>query len=220
MTDWQIRLPYRYRDESYVDVASNARALEGDESQVVRQLVISARLDGVAETAGELLDYIDGLEPPERRELLDRARVDCGLPTTAEVDAHRQRPLIVRTTGAGGGFPNCADPDCNAVPMRAGIFFDPGVARWWCDAHVDQAGAGDMEPVGSGIVLSPSGVPIPYSPAADAADREREASDRARREKEAAIRAVEAAELAASKRARDEAHRQELPEHLRRMAPA
>ena len=75
-----------------------------------------------------------------------------------------------------------------------------------------------MEPVGSGIVLSPSGVPIPFDPVADAADREREQGHRAKREHEAEIRAVEAAELRASNQARDAAHRSELPEHLRRVA--
>jgi hypothetical protein len=115
----------------------------------------------------------------------------------------------------GGGFPECADPECNAVPMRLGIFYNPGVRRWWCPNHADRAEPGDLEPRGSGLRLSPSGVPIEFNPAADSADRERAASRRARSDAEAGIRAAEAAEQRASKQARDAAHRRELPAHLR-----
>jgi hypothetical protein len=123
----------------------------------------------------------------------------------------------VRTAGAGGGFPTCPAEDCDAVPIRpgVGVFYTPNVRRWWCPAHEHLAEPGDLEPRGSGIVYSPAGVPIPYDPAADAADREREQSRRAQLQTEAEIRAVEAAEAHASKQARDEAARSELPPHLR-----
>ena len=216
MSRWNIQIPHRDPGDSLVEVAGLARHLDGDDRLVARAIALGARLDGLA-TAGELIDRIGALEPQERRKMLDHARAEVGLPSTAEVDAAQRatQPLIVRTTGAGGSFPSCADPECNAVPMRLGGFYNPAVRRWWCPNHVDQAEPGDLEPRGSGIKLSPSGVPIPDDPAADAADLDREASRRTQLEAEAEIRAIEAAEHRRSREARDEAHQRELPEHLR-----
>jgi hypothetical protein len=217
MTDWAIRIPHRDRYEPLSAVAGNVRHLPAEDREVAREIILNARLEHGIETAGGLLDHLGALEPHERRQLLDQARAEQGLPSTGEIDAQRPAPLTLRNV-AGGGFPSCAAEECNAAPMRLGIFYDPGVRKWWCPTHVDQAEPGDLEPRGSGLKLSPSGVPIDDNPGADAADRAREASRRAQLEAEAGIRAVEAAELRASNQARDEAHRRELPEHLRELA--
>ena len=92
----------------------------------------------------------------------------------------------------------------------------PGVKRWHCPAHEHLADRATSKRPGEGIKLSPSGVPIPDDPAADAADRDRERSRRAQRKAEAETRAVEAAERRASNEARDAAHQTELPHPLRR----
>ena len=86
---WTIEIPHRSRDESLVDTAANVRHLPADDRGVMREIVLGARLDGLR-TAGELLDHVAGLEPHERRAMLDRARADCGLASTSEVDARRR----------------------------------------------------------------------------------------------------------------------------------
>jgi hypothetical protein len=215
---FMISVPHRSADESLVAVAGHTRVL-GQDGPVMRELVISARLDGVAATAGQLIAHLDQLEPHERRAMLNTARKACGLPSVEEVEASRPKPfdLTVRTTGPSGAFPSCPAEGCTASPTRYGAFYTPDARKWWCPNHEHLAEPGDLEPRGSGLVYSPAGVPIDFNPAADEADREREASRRAQLQAEGEIRAVEAAELRASNRARDEAHRSELPEHLRRL---
>jgi hypothetical protein len=215
MTDWAIHLPHRGdRSAPLSTVSEAARHLPQDEDRAVtRQLVMDWRLGGLS-TVGDALDLVGALESPERRALLDRTRVECGLPSTAEVEAAKPKPLQVRTVGRSA-FPECAAEGCSSAPMRAGIFYNPGVVRWHCPTHEHLAEPGDLEPRGSGLVLSPSGSLINFDPAADAADREREASRRSQLAAQAADRAAEAAELRASKQASDAAHRQELPAYFR-----
>jgi hypothetical protein len=214
---WTISIPHRDRAESLVDVAGHTRVL-GQDGPVIRELVISARLDGIAATAGQLMDHLEGLEPHERRAMLNAARKECGLPTLEEVEAARPQPLQVRRVSSAP-FPGCAATGCHAAPVRAdtGGFYHPRVRKWWCPAHEHLAEPGDLEPPGSGIKLSPAGVPIPDDPAADERDRVREESRRAQLQAQAEIRAVEAAQRRASDQARDRAHQSELPEHLRRI---
>ena len=98
MSRWQILIPHKSRDESLIDVASHARLLEQDEDrEVTRQIVLQAHIDGVAKTAGELLEHVGGLDPHERRALLDAARIAVGLEATDDVDARERRnaPLAV-----------------------------------------------------------------------------------------------------------------------------
>jgi hypothetical protein len=148
--------------------------------------------------------------------VLNHARKTIGLPTVEEVEAAQPNPLQVRRVN-GGAFPSCGAAGCTAAPMRASIFYHPNARKWWCDQHIDQAEPGDLEPPGSGIKLSPVGVPIPDDPAEDARDRAREESRAAQLKARAETRAVEAAEARASKQESDAAFRQTLPEHLRRI---
>lgn len=216
MTCWQIHIPHRSRDESLVDVASHCRKLGQDDARVMRQIVFSAQIDRGLTSAGELIDHLNAMEPGERRALLDQAREECGFEAIATVEARERESTVTLRTISGGGFPECAVDGCNAAPTRLGGFYVPDVRRWHCEAHEHLAQPGDLEPRGSGIKLSPSGVPVPDDPAADAADRDREASRRAQLQAEAEIRAVDGAELAASNRLRDAAQRAELPAHQRR----
>jgi hypothetical protein len=215
MSAWAIHLPHRgERSAPLSTVAEAARHLPQDEDrQVCRQLVLDWRLGGL-KTVGDALDLVAALEPLERRALLDSARTDCGLPSTAEVDAAQPKPLTVALVN-GGSFPSCPAPGCDAAPVRMGIFYTPDVRKWWCPNHEDQAAPGDLLPRGSGLTYSPSGSIIEVDPADDERDRAREESRRAQLEAEAADRAVEAAELRASKEAGDAAHRRELPAYFR-----
>jgi hypothetical protein len=220
MTAWAIHLPHRGdRSAPLASVSEAARFLPQDEDRAItRQLVMDWRLGGL-KTVGDALDLVAALEPAERRRVLNHARKAIGLQSVEEVEAAQPKPLRVRTTGAGGGFPTCAADGCNAAPVRAstGVFYHPGVRRWWCPDHEHLAEPADLEAPGSGIKLSPVGVPIPDEAAADERDRVREASRRAQRQAEGETRAVEAAEARASKQASDAAFRQTLPEHLRRI---
>ena len=214
---WEIRIPHRFRDESFVDAASHARHLEGDDRAVTRQLVLNAAVDGMR-TAGELLDHLDSLEPHERRALLDKARAEVGLVSTEMADARERIYASSRSTTSGIG--GCAIDGCANVPVRHGIFHSPDVRRWHCPDHEHLAEPGDLEPRGSGLKLSPSGVPIDDDPVADARERERERSRRAQRQAQAEIRAVEAEEASRSRRLREAAQASELPEGLRPKAAA
>jgi hypothetical protein len=149
-------------------------------------------------SAGELIDHLAELSPDERRGILDRARAEVGLPSTAEVEAAQPKPLTVRTVNGGGGFTSCAAAECTASPTRNGIFYSPDVRRWFCDQHAHLAQPGDLEPRRFEVRLSPSGVPIPDDPVEDERERQREASRRAQRQAQADDRSVEAAERAAS----------------------
>jgi hypothetical protein len=209
---WRLSIPYQHRDERLVDTASHCRTLEDDDRTVTRSIVLDAAMNGMR-TAGDLLDHLDSLEPAERRQLLDQARAEAGLPGTAEVDA-RER-LHASGYSTTSGIASCAIGDCDNVPVRPeGIFYDPECAAGTAPRTRTSPSAVTFEPRASVLTLSPSGVPIDADPAEEARDRAREASRRAQREAEAADRAVEAAERRASNEARDAAHRSELPEHL------
>ena len=215
---WTIRIPHRSRDESLIDVASHARTLGPDEGPVTRQLVIQARLDGVATTAGELLDHLEQLEPSERRALLDQARAAAGREPTGVVDARERIHSIhsINRVQLAQGLQQCHADGCMTIPTdENGAWRVVNVRRWHCDQHLDQADDGDMRDLGFGVRYSESGALIPDDPAADAAEAERHATDRARRRAQAETRAVEAADMRAAREKRDAAARTELPEHLR-----
>ena len=63
---------------------------QDEDRSALRQLVIQAQIDGVAASAGELIDHIDALTPAERRAMLDAARAELGLESTEMVDARER----------------------------------------------------------------------------------------------------------------------------------
>ena len=214
MTGWALNVPHRDRDEPLTAVAAHARHLDGDDRAVARRIAIAAQLDGM-QSAGELIDHLAELSPGERRGILDRARAEVGLPSTAEVEAAQPKPLEVRRVNGAGGFPACAAEGCNAVPMRAGVFYSPGVRKWWCPAARRPGRARRPRAARLRHPSRPAGVPIDFDPAADARDRERERSRRAQLAAQADDRRVEAAEAAASKRG----ERRGAPTELPRLPP-
>jgi hypothetical protein len=83
---WAISIPYRTRDDSLSDVFEAARVLPTDEARVTRQLVLDEIAGGSTTTAGELIDQLEKATPAARRAMLDAARVEVGLPDTAELE--------------------------------------------------------------------------------------------------------------------------------------
>jgi hypothetical protein len=74
-----------------------------------------------------------------------------------------------------------------------------------------------LEPVGSGLRLSPAGVPVPIDTVDDEAERKRTATEIARREAEALERQAVAEQLIRHREARRRHELAEMPAHLRRL---
>jgi hypothetical protein len=219
MSEWQIRIAHRSRDDSILDVADASRHLQGEDRQIARQLVLDAVIDGLS-TAGELLDRLETADPASRRALLDRVRQDVGLRTTGEVEDQRRydaASLAGRMRArANSPYQLCHAPDCNAAP-RDELTGAPAITdarKWWCPAHLDQAGPGDMEPRGSGIRISESGALVPVDEAAEEAEQAREESRRRQLEERLAERQPDVEAPRERDQARREQYERELPDEL------
>lgn len=157
MSAWEIRVPFRTRDETLIDTASACRHLPEGERDVTRQVVFTAmERGGASMTAGDLLDHLHELEPAQRRQLLDHARQECGLESISDAEA-RKRAEIASQTGAlvaaqyDPKLCNGKTPDglqCNALGMTDyGIPAPSNVRKWFCAEHRGQARPGDMDPL-------------------------------------------------------------------------
>lgn len=223
MSNWALQIPHRDRGESLIDVASHCRRLDGDDRAVARTIVLDAAVDGLR-TAGDLLDRLEGMTAGERRDLLDRARVESGLPPTADVEAV-ERSAVASKAGSViaaryGGLTLChgktsAGLRCNAIPMTDyGVPRQVQVVAWHCAEHIGQARPGDMDPPPCPWRVAQGGAIIPNDPTDDArADAQAESSSR----QHAAVladREHEATEARATDDARLEQLRRELPPHL------
>jgi hypothetical protein len=133
---WQIQIPHRSVDEPLAVAAGHCYCLPGqDEVRVTRQLMIQARLDGVAATAGELIDHLHALEPHERRVMLDAARTAEGLPTIGEMEEDARVSALIRPA-AGFEMQRCAIADCTATPTNdLGVPVEVDARRWHCPDH-------------------------------------------------------------------------------------
>ena len=102
MGNWLIQIPYRDRRDSLVDVAAACRVLPSEERAVTRQIVMEAELKWLT-SAGQLIDHVAALSREQRRELIDSARAEVGLPSTEQVD-HDEWQARMRRTRLGN-FP-------------------------------------------------------------------------------------------------------------------
>jgi hypothetical protein len=101
---WRVLVPHRRLDDPLTSVASYCRHLSDvdDEAAITRQVALSACLAGF-KAAADLADYLEAASPEERRRLLDEARADLGLPSTAQVEADEL--IRVPRGGLSQGFP-------------------------------------------------------------------------------------------------------------------
>jgi hypothetical protein len=112
-------------------------------------------------------------------------------------------------------YPVC--PACGVSPVdpHTGNLMAVDAKRWWCGEHVHMAAPGDMAPRGSGIRLSPGGVPVEHNPL----EIEREIAEQHARERrhqaQLAARSLEAEQRRRQEKAANEAFKRELPEGFR-----
>jgi len=154
---WELRIPYRSREDSLADVALDTAELDAEDARVTRQLVMDAI--GTDATAGELIDRIERMSQAERRDLLDRTRVRVGMDTIADTEAH-ERFLAANRAIRPRPLQRCAV--CDTVPTTRQGFPDlnvPPAKRWHCPAHEHLASAGDLDPPPSGVGLDMSPIP-------------------------------------------------------------
>jgi hypothetical protein len=193
-----------------MDVAAHARELPPEERDVMRQIALSARLDGMY-TAGELLDHLAGLEPHERRDLLDRARAEVGLEPTGTVDT-RSTVNARLAVSDDPRVQSCHAAGCRQIPVDAsGALRLVDVRRWHCPDHEHLARAGDMDPVPSPWKLSPAGVPVPNVPDDDGREAAIAESRRAELEALDQEAAAGAAEMDSTESALADRMRRETP---------
>ena len=195
---WEITLLVRDRDEPLVDVAYSARGIEDPEAAAVaRTVAIQAETEGALRTAGELIDHLEGMTPPQRRTVLDRARVENGLDTVADAMARRrfkQANEAARRRAADRPVPTCAV--CGTRPTGTGGMPAqiPTVRKWHCPDHVAQAQPGDMDPPPLPVDLNLRLLDPDEAAAAEAEDeRFREEHERRRRERKAEAEAIRVA---------------------------
>jgi hypothetical protein len=226
LSRWQLRLPFRGRDELLADMGVNARHLDDPlERAVARHVVLAGAAMGLR-TSGQLLDYLTGLDAGARRVLLDAARARSGAPSTADAEGREVHQRAQRALASHpprdehGTFQICAAAGCFAHPT-AGPFHLPATSsakRWFCPRHADQAQPGDLEPPEERFVL---GLDCVAHAVGAEAERERlEAeelleSDRRRGEE----RQAAAEQRAAWKDAREQERLAELPSSYRGGAP-
>jgi hypothetical protein len=162
----------------------------------MRELVIRARLDGLATTAGELLDALQAMAPAARRQLLDQARDAVGLESIEDLERARA-PAGIRRVNVANGLQQCHHDGCSTIPTdEYGAWCRVNCRAWYCPEH--RAGHDDdMRDLGFGLRYSENGVLVPDDPAADA---------RAAAEAESRRRQQEARQ--ADRRPEAEAHRQ------------
>ena len=116
-------------------------------------------------TAGELIELLAEADPAQRRELLDRARLDAGLETTGAIDAKRAHEARDRMPSsrprrdeAGFALVGCAV--CSTLPLGSchRIARCSPAVRWHCPEHEHLAAPGDLEPWASPWRLDESGI--------------------------------------------------------------
>jgi hypothetical protein len=151
VTEWVIRVPYWSRDDSLIDVAAEATNLPNEDRRVVQHLVLEAHVAG-DDRVGHLLDRLSAMKRQERRQVLDDAREACGLERSEDIDSreafeHRNRTLPRGRDRLGRCFQVCHAEGCTVHPVGpSGEWIPHPAARWFCEAHRDQAEPGDLDP--------------------------------------------------------------------------
>jgi signal transduction histidine kinase len=213
MSDWSLQIPHRGdRDAPIADAMDAAHALPAEERPVIRAVLAELAVEFQANTVGDALDLLDRASPEARRELLDRARVSEGLPTTAAADARRKAAAATASLPsprgpwrdpAGRAQAICAVPGCRNAEFdgaTGNVLMTPA-RRWHCAEHRDLAATGDMEPyTGPRYGFNASGAFVDL----DELDRERAREQERERRREARQKVREAEQRAAAAQAAED----------------
>jgi hypothetical protein len=198
---WEIRIPYRSREDSLAEVGFAARQLDAEERAIVRALVLQAALGG-CRTAGDLLDRVGHATVAERRLIYDDAREAAGLERSQDIDdrerfeearAEALRRGVEPIQGLiGGELKGCAAEGCKALPIdQNGHVVLAACRRWWCPEHGHLAEPGDELPDEDGVAVLDANFRLLPSPREQRRMRETEAHERAERERQAAEKRAE-----------------------------
>jgi hypothetical protein len=148
---WSIKVPHRTREDTLIDVAASATSLADDDRRVTQHIVLEAQVAG-DRSAGDLLDRLGAMSREARRQVLDDAREASGLPRSEDLDRRQafvrmQQALPPGRDRMGRAFQTCHAEGCTSHPVGAGGQWVPHpAARWFCEAHRDQAEPGDLDP--------------------------------------------------------------------------
>jgi hypothetical protein len=198
VTDWAIRIPLRSKWDTLGDLVGNIRHLADEHDRAVAlEVVAVAAMCGMRRAEHICMAY-EAMTTSERHWALNRLRKRAGLPSTAEVEAHRRWQADDKAARLrmeeSSPYQVCAEPTCMAFPIDSttGLHAPVDCRRWWCEQHRHLATAGDLEPRPSILRLAPSGAFTEV----DEAEANREAADNRRRqvEREQRTREREAAD--------------------------
>ena len=96
MTEFEVRIPYRDRDDLTVEVVDAARRRwTAANSRWSEELALGALRRGVT-SAGQLLDEIESADPAEQRQIVDKAREDVGLRSLSEIEERQRIAAVIR----------------------------------------------------------------------------------------------------------------------------
>ncbi len=151
-----------------------------------------------AGTFGDAIELLTEAGSAGRRELLDSARVECGMRSTGEVDAARDLARARRDDvpppprsgpmrdPAGLAWMGCAAEGCQTFPVDdLGKPVPVRARKWWCFQHRDRAAEHDLDDwTGPALTIGPNGLEQPEDEAERAhyqrIDDERKAADEER----------------------------------------
>jgi hypothetical protein len=180
----KLRIPHGRLDQP-LDARSIwqlPNTLDGEERLIARQIFIECHRTG-SRRVGDVIDLLELLHPVERKTLVGAIRRKLGL---------APEPPPARSGSGWSPWQLCPICGCQPLDEMTGSARPVSVRRWHCAAHAGQAAPEDMEPVGSGVRLSPSGVLVEYN--AGEIERERAEAElrEARYQEQLAVRKFEA----------------------------
>ena len=155
MTEFEVRIPYRDRDDLTVEVVDAARETMDDEFAVVQKSLPSAppsRCDLSWPAAGRN----PSADPAEQRQIVDKAREDVSaseasarLGAPAHRRGHSGRSPATRSEPrrdqGGKAIQECAEPSCEVISPVDGTIAPVAAKKWWCQTHEANAADGDLD---------------------------------------------------------------------------
>ena len=145
---WQLRIPYRSRDEPLDarTIWQLPKLLDSDEDARVTRELLTLSCRAGAKTVGQVVDVVESLDAADRRLYIDACRKSAGLRTATEIDDRAALDLAQAAGRVRGNslLQYCAH--CDAVPLtETGTLREVKARRWHCAAHAHLAQPGDLE---------------------------------------------------------------------------